>query len=241
MLGVFLMGMEGNAPDFVQARFWLERGSKGENADPDAMWALGLIYKEGKGVPKNLTEARKWFKMAADRGQEDARRELGQPPRPARAGGEPPPDRQNCTGNPNTNFDRQISSCTALIQSDRETTETQAAAYNNRGIAYAAKGDTELAIADFNEAIRLNPGFAGTYLNRGKTYALKGNYDLAVNDLTEAVRLDSRYTESYVSRGYVFEQKGDNASAIADYRKALSIDPSYQWVKDELKRLGASE
>jgi len=241
LLGIFLMGSEGGAPDFVKARFWLERGSKGENADPNAMWALGTIYKEGKGVPKNLREARKWFKMAAERGQDDARKELGQQPRPASPGAELSPEWQSCTGNPNVNLDPQIRSCTALIQSGRETTQTQAGAYNNRGIAYSAKGDTELAMADWNEAIRLDPHFARAYVNRGKAYALKGSYDLAVNDLTEAVRLDSRYTESYVSRGFVFEKKGDNASAIADYRKALSIDPTYQWVKDALKRLGASE
>ena len=30
--------------------------------------------------------------------------------------------------------------------------------YNNRGIAYAEKGEFEKAISDYTEAIRLNPG-----------------------------------------------------------------------------------
>ena len=30
-------------------------------------------------------------------------------------------------------------------------------AYNNRGLAYRAKGDYDHAIADYNEAIRLDP------------------------------------------------------------------------------------
>jgi TPR repeat protein len=28
------------------------------------MKAIGDLYKEGKGMPKNLTEAEKWYKMA---------------------------------------------------------------------------------------------------------------------------------------------------------------------------------
>jgi TPR repeat protein len=30
------------------------------------MKAIGDIYKEGKGVPKDLAEAEKWYKMARD-------------------------------------------------------------------------------------------------------------------------------------------------------------------------------
>ena len=40
-------------------------------------------------------------------------------------------------------------------------------AYCNRGVAYANKGDYDKAIADCNEAIRLDPKDAVAYCNRG--------------------------------------------------------------------------
>ena len=81
---------------------------------------------------------------------------------------------RNCTGNPDVDWDQQIRSCSTLIQSGRETRPKRAVAYNNRGIAYAAKGDLDRAIADFNEAIRLDPKDATAYTNRGLTYEKQG-------------------------------------------------------------------
>ena len=54
-------------------------------------------------------------------------------------------------------WDQQIRSCTALIQSDRESVHNRAIAYNFRGNSYYAKGDNDRAITDYNGAIRLDP------------------------------------------------------------------------------------
>ena len=53
--------------------------------------------------------------------------------------------------------DAWISACTSVLKSDRATTANRAIAYRNRGIAYQLKGDNDRAIADFGEAIRLDP------------------------------------------------------------------------------------
>jgi Tfp pilus assembly protein PilF len=39
-------------------------------------------------------------------------------------------------------------------------------AFNNRGAAYLKKGDNRRGIADFNEAIRLDPEHARAFCNR---------------------------------------------------------------------------
>ena len=54
-----------------------------------------------------------------------------------------------------------------------------------RGISYAKKGDYDKAIADYTEAIRLDPKDAAAYYNRGTSYAHKGDYDKAIADYTE--------------------------------------------------------
>ena len=77
----------------------------------------------------------------------------------------------------------------------------QCDAYYNRGVAYSDKGDTDRAIADFTEAIRLDPKYANAYVNRGVAYGDKGENDRAIADYTEAIRLDPKFAHAYCNRG----------------------------------------
>ncbi|MBY0226852.1 MAG: hypothetical protein K2Q28_13695 [Hyphomicrobium sp.] len=45
-----------------------------QGGTPDALFELGLMYCSGREVPLNLVEAHKWFNLAAQRGNSDARR-----------------------------------------------------------------------------------------------------------------------------------------------------------------------
>ena len=53
-----------------------------------------------------------------------------------------------------------IKGCTALIQSLTETRNNLAIAHSNRGITYSDKGDFDRAIADYEQALKLNPELA---------------------------------------------------------------------------------
>ena len=60
----------------------------------------------------------------------------------------------------------------------------------NRGIAWCAKQEYDKAIADYTEAIRLDPKDATAYDDRGNAWYAKNEYDKAIADYTEAIRLD---------------------------------------------------
>ncbi|MHA1108407.1 MAG: tetratricopeptide repeat protein, partial [Alphaproteobacteria bacterium] len=45
--------------------------------DPNAQYDLGLLYGSGNGIAKNLTEAAKWYRRAADQGHARAQAMLG--------------------------------------------------------------------------------------------------------------------------------------------------------------------
>ena len=88
--------------------------------------------------------------------------------------------------------------------------------YNNRGYAYRGKGDMDRAIADYTEAIRLDPKYAIAYYNRGEPTATKATRTVPLPTITEAIRLDPKYAIAYNNRGVAYRDKGDTDRAIAD-------------------------
>lgn len=62
-------------------------------------------------------------------------------------------------------------------------------------MSHAKRGRTNQAIEDFNQAITLNPNFAGAYFNRGQAYYLKGDMDRAMADYIQARQLDKQFPE----------------------------------------------
>lgn len=100
------------------------------------------------------------------------------------------PQWQGCTGNPGIDWDQQLKSCTALIQSGQETTENQSIAFYNRALAYENKNADERAIADYSEAIRLNPKDAEAHFYRGLARQRKGDKAGGEADLAEAKRIN---------------------------------------------------
>jgi tetratricopeptide (TPR) repeat protein len=122
--------------------------------------------------------------------------------------------------------DIRIENCTALIESRQESQSNRAAAYYNRGIAWKDKGDLDRAIADFTEAIRLNPKDAVAYHNRGGAWGIKGDPDRAIADCSEAIRLDPKDALAYKNRGIAREMKHSLKLALADFKMHSRLAPS---------------
>jgi tetratricopeptide (TPR) repeat protein len=81
------------------------------------------------------------------------------------------------------------------IYGDSKTiTEEQKAGYNK-------------AIADYSQAISLDPNLAGAYKVRGVAYINIGDYDRAIADCNQAIRLDPNNAAAYINRGIVYHKK----------------------------------
>ena len=65
----------------------------------------------------------------------------------------------------------------------------QELAHYNRGLAYARKGEYDLAIQAYNQALAHKPNLDPAYYNRGIAYARKGEYRRAESDFSKALAL----------------------------------------------------
>jgi tetratricopeptide (TPR) repeat protein len=83
------------------------------------------------------------------------------------------------------------------------------------------------ALADYSQAIKLEPNSAKTYYERGCVYLNKGDKDRAIADYSQAIRLDPNYASAYNTRGSAYYGKRDKDRAIADCNQALRLDPNY--------------
>jgi tetratricopeptide (TPR) repeat protein len=123
--------------------------------------------------------------------------------------------------------DVAIAACTRVIGSGRYGGDNLATLYSNRGVEYGKRGDLERAIADFDQAIKLNPKDSSLYNNRGLAWKAKGDLDRAIADEDQAIELDAKLASAYYNRGLAWRAKGNLDRAIADYDQAITLDPDY--------------
>jgi tetratricopeptide (TPR) repeat protein len=80
----------------------------------------------------------------------------------------------------------------AKVDDDINLTKTALAiALAARGSAYYGKKDSDRAIADYNEAIRLDPDNTSVYFSRGRILFGRGEFAAAIPDLRRASETDS--------------------------------------------------
>src|SRR3990167_4522679 len=128
--------------------------------------------------------------------------------------------------------DEQIAGCSALIQSGRLATADLAAAFYFRAEgyfsqAYFSQGDYARAIADYSEAIRLDPQFVEAINGRGFAYRNQKDYARAIADFSELIRLNPQREYGFYDRGLSYKGKKDYARAITDFSEVIRLNP--QW------------
>jgi tetratricopeptide (TPR) repeat protein len=102
----------------------------------------------------------------------------------------------NATGTLNlrdrNNPDVIIATTTDALKAGRLDRGRQALALAARAGAYLQKMQYDMAIADFDGALEIDPKLADAYNGRGAAHQFQGKYDLAVDDYTHAIMLDPR-------------------------------------------------
>jgi tetratricopeptide (TPR) repeat protein len=117
-----------------------------------------------------------------------------------------------------------IGACFASVRQTQA--QDSAVDYVNQGMKWDKKGEYDQAIAQYDQAIRLDPAYALAYKNRGLAWYEKQQYDRAIADYDQAIRFDPNYALAYNSRGIAWDEKQDYDRAVADYDQAIRLDPN---------------
>lgn len=96
-------------------------------------------------------------------------------------------------------YDRAVSSFTAALQMNPDSM-VAARIYNARAQSYVGTKEFKKAIADANEAIRLDLRYSVAYNTRGIAYGSMGDMTKALIDFDNAIRLDPKLVQARQNR-----------------------------------------
>ncbi|MBC8076496.1 MAG: tetratricopeptide repeat protein [Chloroflexales bacterium] len=103
---------------------------------------------------------------------------------------------------------------------------TRAAAYYERGSVQFDQGDYGPAIADYDQAIALDPTNARAFNNRALAQVALGRAEQALMDYDAAIALDPTYVRAIENRLRLRERRGDQRGVAQDYARLAEIEPA---------------
>ena len=113
------------------------------------------------------------------------------------------------------------------VISKRFDLATQAVELNNLANKKIDSEDYKSAIADLNQAIKLNPGQSETYLTLGFAYSSMGNSQGAIATYNKAIEINPKSAIAYYYRGDEYLQLENQEKALEDYDRAINVDSNY--------------
>jgi protein O-mannosyl-transferase len=95
------------------------------------------------------------------------------------------------------------------------------------GTALAVQGKLAEAIAEYQKALRLEPGLAGVHYNLANVLGAQGKLAEAVAEYTTALQIRPDYPKAHSNLGIALAAGGKLAAAITEYRAALRLNPEF--------------
>lgn len=120
----------------------------------------------------------------------------------------------------------RIASCTIALNSAGLRPELRAPVLVQRGNAYDDNHQSGLALADYDEAIRLSPDYRFAWHNRGITKLGQNDLSGAIFDLTRATQLDPSKPNTWIGLARAQAMAKQYSGAAVSFERAAALDTS---------------
>lgn len=141
------------------------------------------------------------------------------------------PDFQACE---TASGDDGIAACDRAIASGKFTGRNLSYLYSDRGFMRMQKGEVDRALADLNEAARIDSSNFYAFWNRGAVYTAKGELDRAREEFTTALALNpDKTSKAKIEEALNAVVASAKAANAPPSDKSVITDPSKFWGAQE--------
>lgn len=124
-------------------------------------------------------------------------------------------------------WENALADCDRAVQIDPESAECyreRASCLESLYCETESSAWLDRAVADYTQAIRLDPAEDDYFCDRGVMYSDLGRYPEAIADFTEYIKRNPS-SLAYQYRGDAYLRSGQAAAALEDFNEAIKLDP----------------
>lgn len=97
--------------------------------------------------------------------------------------------------------------------------------YNNLGLALRRLAQDDRALAAFEQALRLDPGYADAHFNKGIALQARREFEAALLSYDNAIRCKPAFANAYSNRGAVLRELRRLDEALGSCEQAVALAP----------------
>ncbi len=123
----------------------------------------------------------------------------------------------------------RLSACHELLAESKISDVERAELLATRGRIHYQLGALQNALADYDQAIALDPKDSYSLYNRGLVYERLGDRGSAIVAYSDALELRPDDADAYVNRGLIYLDRSRYDEAVADFTRAHELRPDDPW------------
>lgn len=118
-----------------------------------------------------------------------------------------------------------IEACLEMLRKRQLDRWDLAKVYASIGLAYFSKGQYDMAVSFYGDALTANPGYAKGFMFRCGAFLAKRDFPAAVKDCEEAIRINAYIPAAYLLRAIAYGANRQYENALRDFGHFLSLEP----------------